>query len=175
MRDKKLDPIIDMQTGRDKCRQELAKGREHYKRGPNKYSLIAASKFIVFLQEKGEIEKPVPKLTPAQKWPILGNFRSWMKTHRGIKDTTLDLYETVLGDFVEALGSDPKNYTPKLIRAFVLRRAKGRSISRAQGITVAMRTFIRYLSVNGMCGSHLVHSIPSYSAYRLQKLSLIHI
>jgi site-specific recombinase XerD len=154
----------------DACRAELAKGREFYSRGPNIDSIIVASKFLLFLQERGVLEKPAAKLKVSELWPILGEFRSWSIEHKGIRETTLDLYDTTLCDFVKVLGCDPRTYTAKTIREFVLNRAKPHSIYRAQAITVAVRSFLRFLSIQDRCSSDLVHSVPTFPSYKLQKV-----
>ncbi len=153
----------------DACKLELTKGRKLNSRGPNTDSIIAASKLLMFLQEKGVFKKPAPKLKVSEIWPILGEFRSWSIEHKGIRETTLDLYETTLGDFVKALGSDPKKYTAKTIREFVLHRAKPHSTYRAQAIAVAVRSFLRFLSIQYNCSSDLVYAVPRYPSFKLQK------
>jgi integrase/recombinase XerD len=152
----------------DACKCELKKGRKLNSRGPNIDSIIAASKLLVFLQEKGVFEKPAPKAKVSEVWPILGDFRAWSIEHKGVRETTLDLYETTLGDFVEALGSEPKTYTAKAIREFILNRAKPHSTHRAQAIAVASRSFLRFLSIQGQCSSDLVHAVPTFPSYKLQ-------
>ncbi len=56
----------------DSCKCELAKGRKLNSRGPNIDSIIAASKLLMFLHEKGIFERPVPKPKVSEVWPILG-------------------------------------------------------------------------------------------------------
>jgi site-specific recombinase XerD len=161
--------IKELIEGINACKCDLAKGRKPNSRGPNIDSIIAASKLLVFLQEKGVFEKPAPKSKVSEVWPILGEFRSWSIEHKGIRETTLDLYETTLGDFVEALGSEPREYTAKTIREFILNRARPHSIHRAQAIAVASRSFLRFLSIQGQCSSDLVHAVPTFPSYKLQK------
>jgi integrase/recombinase XerD len=33
--------------------------------------------------------------SPSQRWPVLGEFRSWMHQHRGLTQTSLDVYDTL--------------------------------------------------------------------------------
>lgn len=161
-----IDKLID---AIDVCKCELAKGHKLNSRGPNIDSIIAASKLLLFLQEIGVLERPELKLKVSEVWPILGEFRSWSIEHKGIRETTLDLYESTLGDFVEALGSDSKAYTAKAIREFILNRAKPHSTHRAQAIAVASRSFLRFLSIQGKCSSDLVYAVPTFPSYKLQK------
>jgi site-specific recombinase XerD len=152
----------------DACKCELGKGRKLNSRGPNIDSIIAASKLLVFLQGKGLFEMPAPKAKVSEVWPILGDFRAWSIEHKGVRETTLDLYETTLGDFVKTLGSEPKTYTAKAIREFILNRARPHSTHRAQAIAVASRSFLRFLSIQGQCSSDLVHAVPTFPSYKLR-------
>ncbi len=151
----------------DELKEELEiNGRKLHSRGPNDKSVIAAKKFIQFLQEHGVIEKPPAKLTPSEKWPIIGEFRSWASKHRGLRDTTLDLYDTTLRDFVRVLGEDPIKYTAKSVREFLIERARQHSRSRAQALGVAVRAFLRFLGVYGLCSHDLIYAVPSYSGFK---------
>jgi integrase/recombinase XerD len=107
-------------------------------------------------------------MSVTEMWPLLASFRLWSIEHRGLQETTLDLYETCLGDMLKDLGSNPREYTAKSIRNFVLNRAKPHTVWRAQGITVAVRSFLRYLSATGQCSAGLVESVPKYRGYGLQ-------
>jgi len=157
--------------GLEACRHELQrKGRVRSSRGPNKDSIIAGEKYIRFLQERGLIPRPPAKPAVIERWPILGEFRSWSRQHRGTRETTLDLYETALRDWVQVLGVDPQSYTARSIREFVFNRAKPHSVYRAQAITVASRAFLRFLASTGRCSASLIYAIPTYPSFRLQKV-----
>jgi len=69
-------------------------------------SLTATSVFIRFLQHQGELPAPAVPPRTSDNWPILGEYRSWMRTHRGLTETTLDVYEGILAGFLDALGDD---------------------------------------------------------------------
>ena len=158
-----------LKEGLEACRKQLKEQpRALYSYGPTDYSVVTAAHYIYFLQEHGVVTRdPVaPKVT--EIWPILGDFRLWSTQHRGTRETTLDLYETTLRDFVKVLGDKPETYTATGIRDFVLMRAKPHSAYRAQAITVACRAFLRYLAITGRCSASLVYSVPSYPNYRLK-------
>ena len=144
--------------------------RKHYTQGLSKRSIVAATTYIRFLREKRIIARPPAQPSPAEIWPILDEFRSWMREHRGLRDTTLDLYETTLRDLVKVLGDATHSYTAKTIRDFVLNRAKPHGIWRAQAITVAVRSFLRFLGTTGRCPVELVHAVPTYSSYQLKSV-----
>ena len=171
MKDRGFISDHDLVRGFEACKSELRTcGRVFYSKGPNKNSIKAAVKYIAFLRSRA-ILAPLPKkLSVSETWPLLGKFRLWSTQHRGLKSTTLDLYETCLRDLIKDLGGDPSLYTAKSIRHFVLNRAKPHSVWRAQAITVAVRSFLRYLSATGQCPPRLVGSVPTYRNYDLQGL-----
>jgi hypothetical protein len=85
-------------AGFDACKLATEEERcVRYRRGPNHHSVTAASVFIRFLQHQGELPLPVAPPSTSDIWPMLGEFRSWMRKHRGLTETTLDVYQGILG------------------------------------------------------------------------------
>jgi integrase/recombinase XerD len=119
-----------------------------YSRGPNHYSVTAASVFR-FLQYQGELPLPATPPSASDLWPLLGEFRSWMRKHRGLTDTTLDVYDGILAGLLDALGDDVRDYSAEALRSFVLDRARPHGIWRAKSIVVAVRSFVRFLGATG--------------------------
>lgn len=158
----------DLLPGLEACKLAVGrKQRVRYSRGPNKHALEAASLFIRFLQLKGELPPPVARPSATEQWPILGEFRAWMRTHRGLTETTLDVYEGILVGLLDALGDDARAYTAEALRTFVLDRARPHGIERAKSIVVASRSFLRFLGVTGRCPPGMEHAIPGFATWRL--------
>lgn len=150
------------------CEAMLSRGeRIRFARGPNKRSLTAARLFVRFLQERHVIACPEQTTSCVERWPVLGHFRTWMQQHRGLQESSLDTYEIVLVDMLEALGDATITYTAAQVRDFVLRRAKPYGICRAKSITTAVRAFLRFLAATGHCSVGLDHAIPAYASSRL--------
>ena len=101
-----------------------------------KAPLGAGGLFIRYLQKQGTLPPPSRRPSPTETWPILGAFRAWMRSQRGVADSTLDTYQTTLVDLLKALGDDPKAFTAHAMRAFVLERAKPHSRGRAKSIAM---------------------------------------
>jgi site-specific recombinase XerD len=131
---------------------------------------VAARLFIAFLRETGVIPPAAPIPSASQRWPMLGTFRSWMGQHRGLTESTLDVYQTVLVDLVEALGDDPRGYTAEALRAFVLERARPHGLWRARTIVVAVRALLRFLGATGQCPPSMEHAIPGFASWRLSSI-----
>ena len=72
-------------AGFEACKAELKAGRRvRYVRGPNRKSLASAALFIRFLREQGVLPPLTVPPSPADLWPPLGAFRSWMRQHQGL-------------------------------------------------------------------------------------------
>ena len=66
----------------------------------------AGALFVRHLQDRGVVPRPQPSTPQKRVRPILDAFRAWMRSHRGIAESTLDTYETTLVDLLDAAG-DP--------------------------------------------------------------------
>lgn len=121
----------DLRPGFVACKVWLGnKPQQRYRRGPNHKSLVAASAFIRFLQEQGVIPRMESPPSLGDRWPVLGDFRSWMRQHRGLTETTLDVYQGILVGLLDTLGDDPHTYTAEGLRGFVLERAPSAAAKR---------------------------------------------
>jgi integrase/recombinase XerD len=158
----------DLLSGFDACKLAISKEqRVRYSRGPNQQSITAASLFIRFLRLRGELPQAVAGPSATEQWPILGEFRSWMRAHRGLTETTLDVYQGILVGLLDAVGDDSRAYSAEALRAFVLDRARPHGIERAKSIVVAIRSFIRFLGATGRCPAGMEHAIPGFASWRL--------
>jgi len=129
--------------------------------------LGAGTLFIRYLREQGALPQLPAPPSPTERWPILGAFRSWMRSQRGVADSTLDTYQTSLVDLLKALGDDPKAFTAQAVRAFVLERAKPHSRGRAKTIATSTRAFLRYLVATGQCPAGREYAIPRFADWQL--------
>jgi integrase/recombinase XerD len=160
----------DLLRGFDACRSAVGKKpRVHYRGGPNHKSLTAARIFIRFLQNQGKLPHNTPT-GACDVWPVLAEFRSWMSAHRGLTDTTLDLYEGIIVGLLDALGDDVRNYSAETLRNFVAARARPHGISRANSIVGAVRSFVRYLGITGQCSPGMEHAIPIFASWQLSSV-----
>jgi integrase/recombinase XerD len=158
----------ELLAGFEACELALQeKPRVSYSRGANRQSLTAASVFIRFLRQQGELPLPVTPPSASELWPVLGEFRSWMYKHRGLTEATLDIYERTLVGLCTALGDDAQAYSAEALRAFVLDRARPHGIQSAKAITVAIRSFLRFLGATGRCPPGMEHAIPGFACWQL--------
>ena len=158
----------DLLPGFEACKVEVnSEQHVRYRGGPNQKSVTAAAMFLRFLQQRGALPPPIAPPSAIDRWPILLEFRSWMHAHRGLRETTLDVYQGILVGLLDSLGDDAHSYSVERLRAFVLQRARPHGIERAKSIVVAVRAFVRFLGVTGRCPMGLEHGIPGFASWQL--------
>ena len=154
--------------GYEACHAALGtRGRVRYQPGPNRQSLTAAALFIRFLQEQGVLAATRQPLSRCERWPLLRKFRTWTLQHQGVRQSTMARYEGYVADFVTVVGDAPATYGAGEVRSFVLTRSDGLSVSTAQLIATAMRSFLRFLVSTGQCCDGLLHAVPRVASYQL--------
>lgn len=126
----------------------------------------AAKQFVAYLRELAIVpsERP-PSLH--ETWPELAAFHGWMREQRGVKESTLSLYQPIVADLIISLGSNPAAYTAAAVRNFVIDRAKPHGRWRARGIAVATRAYVKYLVAMGQCPAGREHAVPSFASWQL--------
>ena len=154
-------------AGKAAIKGKQSTGRRH---GLNRHSLSASSLFIRFLQHQGELPPPIAPPSALDLWPILSQFCSWMRKHRGLTESTLAVYQGILSGLLETLGDDPRTYSAEALRAFVLDRARPHRIQRAKSIVVAVRSFVRFLGVTSQCAPALEQAIPGFASWQLSSV-----
>jgi site-specific recombinase XerD len=93
-----------------------------------------------------------------------------MLRHRGLTESTLDVYKGILVGLLDALGDDARTYSAEALRAFVLERAQAHGIHRAKSIVVAVRSFVRFLGVTGKCPPGMEHAVPGFASWQLSSV-----
>ncbi|MCA1414375.1 MULTISPECIES: tyrosine-type recombinase/integrase [Bradyrhizobium] len=127
----------------------------------------AGALFIRYLREQGALPSTPKPPSPTETWPILGAFRAWMQSQRGVTDSTLDTYQTTLVDLLKALGDDPRAFTTNAVRAFVLERTRPHSRGRAKTIATSTRAFLRFLVATGQCPAGRHYAVPRFANWQL--------
>ncbi len=145
-------------------------GRLRYANGQRNMTLHAASMFLGYLRDGGEIAPVEQPRSALDKWSILREYHGWAVQQCGLAESSARLYEIVIADLLAALGDEPQTYSAKDLRGFVLDRARGHGPSRAGSISVSVRSFLRFLASTGKCSDGLVHAVPSFASWRLSSV-----
>jgi len=127
-----------------------------------------ANLFLRHLQAIG-IVIPSDRQSPPQPQLLVG-FCQWMRQHRGTKDATLRVYRRVILDALQSLGEDPARFDAGGLRAFILAQAPRCGRSKVKLVVCALRSFIRYLTAQGLCPVGLDASIPTVAGWKLAAL-----
>ena len=100
----------------------------------------------------------------------LGEFRQWLRHHRGIGEATIRSHVRTVSLLTAVLGSDPSRYDAELIRSALSNRLAEVSLSSARNVTSSLRMYLRYLTSDGKCRAGLVGIVPTVPHWRLSTL-----
>lgn len=133
-------------------------------------SVGAGRLFVRYLRETAVLPELPESPRALDRWPRLQEFHGWMRQHRGVAESSLDLWQRHLIKLLETLGEDADAYSAAAIRAFVLARAKSGGRARARTITCAVRAYLRFLVAQGHCPPGREHAVPKFAQWRLSSV-----
>jgi site-specific recombinase XerD len=125
--------------------------------------------FVSFLEEIDIVTRCVPPAT-AESPILLREFNEWMQTQRGTLDSTLARYQVPITQLLQKVGSEPKAFTAKGLREFLIEQTKHSGSAKSKKLSTAIRMFLRFLIARGDCVSGLDHAIPPVASWRLSSL-----
>ena len=135
-------------------------------RGEFSNTFLGARHFVDFMEARGLIATPAPAVEPA----LLREFCHWMRSQRGVTETTLNGYRPALRRLLVTLGDQPEHYTAKQLRRFVLDRTRDNKNSQVKTTVTVLRMFLRFLITQGRCASELLVAIPTIAGWRRSSL-----
>ena len=115
----------------------------------------------------GDARAGEPACQPRPPDPRLEPFREWLLRERGIAERSVDVYTRVLLSLLDDIGDDVAQYDAALLRGAALRQFEGRSPKRAQLLTTALRSYLRYLASTGQCDAGLLGAVPTARTWAL--------
>jgi len=131
------------------------------------HTIAGARRFLAHLQNRGvNLPTNVVKRHPIIH-PLRMNFEHWMRTHRGVMESTLATYRRFITALVEQIGDDLSRLNPSEIRAFILKHSGSGNMPSARSLITATRMFLRYLVAEGLCPSDWGPAIPRVACWRL--------
>jgi integrase/recombinase XerD len=141
-------------------------GRLRSRRGEYSNTFLGARHFVDFLEAGGLVATPTPAVEPE----LLTEFCHWMRSQRGVTETTLNGYRPALRHLLVALGDQPEQYTAKQLRGFVLSRTRDNKDSQTKTTVTVLRMFLRCLITQGRCAPELLLAIPNIAGWRRSSL-----
>ncbi len=116
--------------------------------------------FIEYLIDAG-IAPPRPLPTPDKSGQHLPQFQIWLRQERGITEQTIRDYCNDIEAFIVHLDDDPAQYTATLIQKAVQHRLEAVSRDRVRRQSSALRMYLRFLALEGLCRPGLAGAIPT--------------
>ena len=104
-----------------------------------------------------------PRPRPACEEPghSLAHFRVWLRCYRGIGERTIQNYHRAMCALLPHLGCNPDQYDATLIRSTVQHRLETASRDSVRSETTALRLYLRFLAMEGLCRPGLVDAVPT--------------
>ena len=126
-----------------------------------------AKRFCTFLQRAGVARAPLKVASPH---PLLDDYQSWLRVHRGLSERTITRHRRDLHRLLPALGTATHDYDATLVRKVVREWRERTGPTNMRTITSALRSYLRFLAGAGLCRPNLDHSIPPVVQWRLSSL-----
>lgn len=145
----------------------MATGRRWHRCGSQTEDVTASRRFLRYLIARGVLPPSVSSTTEPS---LLVEFRQWMLTRRGVRDSTVSGHARVIVDLLQSLGEETRDYEAGALRDFVLERAGQRGIATAKVTATAVRMFLRFLAATGRCRPGLDGAIPVIADWKLSSL-----
>jgi len=125
--------------------------------------------FIEYLIGAGIVP---PRPTPPSEEPgrYLARFVVWLRRYRGIGERTIQNHHKAMRVLLAHLGDDPDRYSATLIRNTVGSRLEAASRHLVRRETSALRLYLRFLVLEGLCRPGLVGAVPTVP---LQRFSIL--
>ncbi|WP_244491081.1 tyrosine-type recombinase/integrase [Paramesorhizobium deserti] len=161
-----IDVIDDDVVRRFAVHRCRCPGARQWLRISPKYSR-RAGKFVVFLQRAGVA---LPPLKVVSTYPLLDDYQSWLRVHRGLSERTIARHLRHLHKLLPELGTATVDYDAARIRNVVRGWRERTRPADLRTITSALRSYLRFLAGIGLCRPNLDHAIPPVLQWRLSSL-----
>ena len=125
-------------------------------------------KFVNFLSKQKIIEwEPISSKTMLP--PILEKFSEHL-SQRGLSPMTIKSYEYSVAELITELGSNIEKYDSQLIQQVICNVTQHLSRCVAKKLTVALRAYLRFLSLEGLCAPDLDKTVPIIAQWKLSSM-----
>ena len=118
------------------------------------------ARFASFLIDRGVVADWRDPVAQANRGTHVDAFLGWLRQHRGVRETTLGNYERFLRVLLPLLGDSPASYDAASIRTAMLHRAQACSRGQTANESTALRSYLRFLTAQGLCRPGLVGAVP---------------
>jgi site-specific recombinase XerD len=136
---------------------------------------VMLKRLLGFLQAIGAIDPPhPPPLEETAVDRLCANFAAYLHEERGLADATVKNYLPPIQRFLlQRFGTGPlclEELNTGNISAFILEQAQRLSPKRVQLVVTALRSFLRFLFVDGATTTDLSHCVPKAPSWHMRGL-----
>ena len=128
-------------------------------------AVIGAGHFLDHLRDTGVVPAGVPPKKPPLP-AIIDGFERWMRQHRGVTESTLKAYRSILTKLLGTVGETPGSYNARVLRRGVELQTSRCGRSWAKSVITTVRMFLRYLVVHNLCDPALVDALPTIAHWK---------
>jgi len=128
-------------------------------------AVIGADHFLNHLRGSGVVPSGVPHKKPPLP-TVVDGFARWMRQHRGVTESTLKTYQSILTKLLGTVGETPGSYNARVLRRGVELQTTSCGRSWAKLVITTVRMFLRYLVVQGLCDANLVDALPTIAHWK---------
>ena len=134
------------------------------------YYVNRVDRFVRHLAAHGH----VPPRPTAKTSAVDCNVADWLDAlarHRGLAPATIARHGRMLAQILPFIGSDPSNYTPRIIRDRLCEHARIAGSAHYPGMVAsALRGYLRHLAHRGLTTPDLDRAVPTVKGWRLASL-----
>lgn len=164
-----LERLDDRQIEKFRRHQCKCYNARSFGQRPSRRYMQRVKRFVEHIRELGVIPICAAPKMPSLPNPLVG-YRNWMVHQCGLAERTIIKYEHLVSNILPALGQDPSLYDAAHIRKVLLDQVSGKGLAYAKSYIAALRSFLKYLSMEGQCSPGLNHAVPSIPQWRLSSL-----
>jgi integrase/recombinase XerD len=138
-----------------------------WKRGTHLRAHFRAVGFLKYLRETGVVRTRVPEQSRSL---LVTQYVSWMRDRRGLASATIANRLRLVSALVDAVGEDLGGLDASGVRKFVHNYIQQHAPASASLVTTRVRSFLRWLVLQGRCSTDLVEAVPKIPTWQLATL-----
>jgi integrase/recombinase XerD len=135
-----------------------------------KFELAVLRLFFRFLRAEAGLPSPPPHEHTSVAGDLLRRYEEYLRQDRGLTENSVHVYVPFIRDFLASQlptgSAAPQAFDALAIRDFILGQTRNRSAEYVRLLTIALRSFLRFLFLSGQIPHDLAFSVPRVCKYR---------
>ncbi len=121
--------------------------------------------FLNFLRhEAGVPAPPLPILSANDD--VLRRYAGHLRDERGLTEQSITIYSPFIRTILAGMPQGPAAWDARMVQGFLLGQIRGHSREYARLLTTVLRSFLRFLHLQGETPPHLSHAVPMVRKWR---------